>query len=390
MKKKSEEKHLFHMLKEGVSPFLCVKAVKERLEDNGFELLEYGKEWNLKKGGKYMMDHHGTTLFAFTVGEKFKNGSMLRMAAAHTDYPCLSIKPNADFQTDAYAQVNVEVYGGPILNTWFDRPLGVAGRVVVRSEDVFAPKTILYRSEKPLLIVPNLAIHMNREVNKGVEINNQTDLMPIADCLPKEMKTTDYFLEFLAKELQVEKKDILDFELNTFCMEEPCYVGVEDSMISAPRLDNQTSVSALVSALVDGERKDGINLIALFDNEEIGNAGKQGAGSILLHDMLIRIYRNLGADEEQTDAALYGAMLLSVDVAHGLHPNKVGKMDITNHPTLGNGFCIKEACSQSYATDAQAIGILCQICDKKNIPYQRFVNRSDFGNAFGEGTDGDG
>lgn len=376
-KKLSEQEKLFDLLEKAVSPFHCVCAAKESLQKEGFEELSYGSEWNLKKGGRYVIDHHGTTLFAFTVGKKYKNTDMVRIAAAHTDYPCLRIKPNADFQTDVYAQINVEVYGGPILNTWFDRPLGVAGRVAVRSDDLFEPKLLLYQSKKPLLIVPNLAIHMNRDVNKGVEINNQTDLMPVLDCLPKETKTTDYFLTFLAKELQVKKEDILDFELNTFCMEDPSYVGIENSMISSPRLDNQTSVAALLSAIEEGNRADGINMIALFDHEEIGNTSKQGAASILLHDMIKRILANLGQTTEQIEQSVYQAMLLSVDVAHGLHPNKQGKMDITNHPVLGSGFCIKEACSQSYATDAQAIAIVCQLCDKNKIPYQRFVNRSD-------------
>lgn len=323
------------------------------------------------------MNHHGTTLFAFTVGKEYKTTDMIRVAAAHTDYPCLRIKPNPDFQTNGYAQINVEVYGGAILNTWFDRPLGVAGRVVLRSENPFEPKMVLYRSEKPLMTIPNLAIHMNREVNKGVEINNQIDLMPILDMIPQEKKETGYFISFLAKELGVEEKDILDFELSVFLMEEPMYIGIEETLISSPRLDNLTSVSALVSALIDGERADGINLIAVFDHEEIGSVSKQGASSILLHDMSRRIVKSLGGNEEDTERAMYGAMLLSVDVAHGFHPNKPGKMDITNKPVLGKGICIKQACVQTYVTEAESAGIFCQICDSKNIPYQRFVNRSD-------------
>ena len=173
-----------------------------------------------------------------------------------------------------------------------------------------------------------------------------------------KQQSTDYFLSFLAEELAVKKEDILDFELNTYCVEEPAYVGIKETLLSSPRLDNQTSVAALLAAIVEGTRTDGINLIALFDNEEIGNTSKQGAASILLHDMVKRIYRSLGCSEEETDCAMYGGMLLSVDVAHALHPNHKEKMDITNHPVLGDGFCIKEACSQSYATDAKAIGIL--------------------------------
>lgn len=373
----TEQQKLFDMLREGVTPFMCVEESEKRLAEAGFEKINYKEAWHLVPGGKYMMNHHGTTIFAFTVGKEFKSTDMIRMAAAHTDYPCFRIKPNADFVTNGYAQINLEVYGGPILNTWFDRPLGVAGRVALRSDNPFQPKMVLYRSEKPILTIPNLAIHMNREVNKGVEINNQVDLMPILDMLTEEKKDTKYFLSFLAKELDVEETEILDFELCVYLMEEPTYIGINDTMISAPRLDNQTSVSGLVSAIIDGNRPDGINLIALFDHEEIGNTSKQGAASILLHDMTIRILKNLGATEEETNRAMYNAMLLSVDVAHGLHPNKAGKMDITNKPVLGKGFCIKQASSQSYATDAEAIAILCQICDAKKIPYQKFVNRSD-------------
>lgn len=372
-----EQELLFDLLRKAVSPFACVQAAGERLAANGFKELSYSDEWKLKKGGKYIVNHHDTTLFAFTIGEEYKACDMVRIAAAHTDYPYLRIKPSADFVTEAYAQVNVEVYGSPILNTWFDRPLGVAGRIAVKSDNPFKPEIKMYQSKKPVMIIPNLAIHMNRDVNNGVEINNQTDLMPIADLIPEETKSVDYFLSFIAEETGIEKEDILDFELNTFCMEEPAYVGVKDTLISSPRLDNQTSVSALLSAIINADRKDGINIIALFDHEEIGSSSKQGAASILLHDMIVRILANIGADTEQINRSIYDAMMLSVDVAHGLHPNKVSKMDITNHPVLGKGFCIKEACSQSYATDSKAIGIVCQICDKYDIPYQRFVNRSD-------------
>ena len=372
-----EQNILFDLLKRAVSPFACVEASSERLSESGFEVIKYNEEWSLKKGGKYIVNHHDTTLFAFTIGEDYREGDMGRIAAAHTDYPYLRIKPNADFTTKAYAQVNLEVYGAPILNTWFDRPLGVTGRIVVRSDDPFMPEIKMYTSKKAVMIIPNLAIHMNRDVNKGVEINNQTDLMPIVDLLPEDTKSTDYFLTFIAEETGIEKDDILDFELNTFLMEEPSYIGIKDTLISAPRLDNQTSVSALLSAIINADRKKGINIIALFDHEEIGSSSKQGAASILLHDMIIRILSNMGAHTEQINRSIYDAMMLSVDVAHGLHPNNASKMDITNQPVLGAGFCIKEACSQSYATDSEAIGIVCQICDKYDIPYQRFVNRSD-------------
>ena len=379
----SEQQRLFEMLRAGVTPFACVQECERRLSENGFENIDYEGSWNLVPGGKYMVNHHGSTLFAFAVGREWKATDMLRLAAAHTDYPCFRIKPNADFQTNGYAQINVEGYGGAILNTWMDRPLGVAGRVALRSENPFKPNMVLYCSKKPLMTIPNLAIHMNREVNKGVELNKQTDMIPILDMLSDEQKDTKYFMSFLAKELEVEEQDILDFELSIFVMEDPMYIGPEGSLISSPRIDNLSSVSALVSSVINGQRTDGINFIALFDHEEIGSKSKQGAASILLHDMIRRILKNLGASEEEIERVVYGAMLLSVDVAHGLHPNNAGKMDITNKPVLNKGLCIKQACSQAYATDTETAGIFCQICDSKKIPYQRFMNRSD---AVGGGT----
>lgn len=374
---------LFDLLKKGVSPVQAVSACEERLAEAGFERLEYSEKWELKTGGKYLVNHHDTTLFAFTVGKEWGDGMapQVRIAAAHTDFPCLRIKPAADVLSGGYAQVNVEVYGGAILNTWLDRPLGIAGRVAVRSEDVFAPVIREFVSEKSLLTIPNLAIHMNREVNKGVELNKQTDMLPVMglateNILSDEQKKADYFLTFIADELSVKKEDILDFELTVYCKEEPEYIGLQDDFISSPRLDNLNSCAALVSGIMDAERTEGLNMIALFDHEEIGSRSKQGAASILLHDMLLRILKTLGR-EEQADCDMYQGMLLSVDVAHGLHPNQAGKMDITNKPILGKGFCIKEASSQSYATDCEAIAIIQQICDTKNIPYQKFVNRSD-------------
>lgn len=374
----TEQKALFELLEAGVTPYHTVEHCVKRLEDAGFEELFYEKKWNLETGKKYYVNHHGTALFAFQTPEKMEeNGKpAIRIAAAHTDYPCLRIKPSADVVMNAYAQVNVEVYGGAILNTWLDRPLGIAGRVAVRSKNPFAPELHLYRSPKSLLTIPNLAIHMNREVNEGVKLNRQVDMLPILGLIPEEKKTADYFLSFLSEELNVAKEDILDFELSVFCTEGPEYVGIQNDFISSPRLDNLTSVSGLVSAIIDADRKDGMNIIALFDHEEIGSRTKQGAGSLFFREMLERILKAVGR-EETLEEDLYQSMMLSVDVAHGLHPNQPGKMDITNKPVLGKGFCIKEACVQSYATDCESVAIVQQICDSSNIPYQKFVNRSD-------------
>lgn len=378
----SETEILFDLLKRGVSPAHAVAACEERLAAAGFEKINYEEKWKLNAGGKYYVNHHDTTLFAFTLPEQReqfgagKKSPAIRIAAAHTDFPCLRIKPAADMKTNSYAQVNVEVYGGAILNTWLDRPLGIAGRVAVRSENPFEPEMKLFSSDKNLLTIPNLAIHMNREVNKGVELNKQVDMLPVMGLFADGEGEADYFLNFLAEELKVKKEDILDFELTVYCREQPEFIGGKGEFVSAPRLDNLTSCAALVSAIIDAKRTDGMNFIALFDHEEIGSRSKQGAGSILLHDMLLRILEEFGCKEEAS-RLLYQSMILSVDVAHGLHPNQAGKMDVTNKPVLGGGFCIKEASSQSYATDCEAIGAIQQICDGKKIPYQKFVNRSD-------------
>ena len=371
-----ELEELFSLLEEGTSPYQVVSHTEDYLKKAGFFGLSFGEPWDLALGEKYYVNHHGSTIFAFTMPERAERMGDIRIAAAHTDFPCLRIKPNPDVKNASYAGVNVEVYGGAILNTWLDRPLGIAGRVAVRTQDAFAPKIVEFVSEKNLLTIPNLAIHMNREVNKGVELNRQTDMLPVFALLPEEEKKADYFLTFLADELSVEKTDILDFELTVYCKENPEFIGLNDDFISSPRLDNLTSCAALISGLIDARRMEGINLIALFDHEEIGSHTKQGAGSILLHDMLRRILKELGR-EQTAEQDLYRSMLLSVDVAHGIHPNQAGKMDLTNKPVLGRGFCIKEASSQSYATDCEAIAIIQQICEKEKIAYQKFVNRSD-------------
>lgn len=374
----TETQHLFDLLEKGVSPAHVVSACETRLAEAGFVQLDFNSiGWDLYAGGKYYINHNATTLFAFTLPKNWdanETNASVRIAAAHTDFPCLRIKPACDLKNNGYAQVNIEVYGGPILNTWLDRPLGISGRVALRSSEVFKPEVRQFVSSKKITI-PNLAIHMNREVNKGVEINKQTELLPVVGLVDAKADG-EYFLEFLCGELGVEKEDILDYELSIYNSEKPELVGLKDEFISASRLDNINSCSALVSAIIEGTKEDGLNMIALFDHEEIGSRSKQGAASIMLHDMLYRILREDGRLKE-VDPYIYGGMILSVDVAHGLHPNYVGKMDITNKPVLGKGFCIKEACSQSYATDCEAVAIVEQICKAKDIPYQKFVNRSD-------------
>lgn len=368
-------KKLFHLLEKGTSPAIVVREAAAQLEEAGFEELLFNRTWGLTENGKYYVKHHDTTLFAFTIGEPVAPRNTIRIAAAHTDFPCLRIKPNPDIMKEGYYQVNVEVYGGAILNTWLDRPLSISGRVALQSEDVMHPEMRYLSLDRPLMAIPNLAPHMNPDINKGIELNKQTQMLPIFGLCEESQEKR--LMRFLAEELGVEPERILDYELWAYCMEKPQCFGVQEEFLLSPRLDNLTSVQAILTGIIAGKRKEGINVAALFDHEEVGSRTKQGAGSMLLMELLEKISDSLGRTPAQTRESLYDAFLLSVDVAHGMHPNWTQKMDLTNKPVLGKGVCIKEAGAQSYATDCEAVAIVEQICRKEKISYQKFVNRSD-------------
>lgn len=375
---------LFHLLENATSRFHTVKAVEQQLQEKGFERLYLKDRWQLKKGGKYMVVHHGSTIFAFTVGVDFEQGDSFRIAASHGDFPGFQIKPNAGMENGGYLQLNTEGYGGAILSTWLDRPLSVAGRVVLKSDDVFKPEVRLLDMKKPVLIIPNLAIHFNREMNKGVELRKQVDMIPIYGTASEQL-TKDAFVEAIAKALGVKKEDILDYELMIYNTDKPCFVGLEDEFVSSPRLDNLTSTQALIEGITAEQRTRGINMMIVFDHEEVGSRSKQGAASTLVATYLEKIYASLGLDKHEVTNAMEESLFMSVDVSHAFHPNYTAKYDISNRHVMNQGFAIKEASSQSYATDSEAIAIVQQICEKEGIAYQKFVNHSD---SVGGGTIG--
>lgn len=365
-------KQLCKMLERSVSPFHAVAEAAKQLAKAGFDELSLDKTWELQNGKGYYVKAYDSALIAFRIGEERKAGDMLRIEAAHTDWPCMKLKPKPEKKGD-YAQLNVEVYGGPILNTWLDRPLSVAGRVAVRSKNVFEPKLMLVDFKRPVCVIPNLAIHMNRKVNEGVELNRQVDLLPLFGG----KKDGDWFMELLAKELSVKPEDILDYDLNLYNLDKPQVAGVEEDMLLSPRIDNITSVQACVTGLINGQRSEGINVIALFDNEEVGSKTKQGGDSMILSFVLEKMYLALGEGKEEYLNAVAGGMLLSVDVAHAIHPNHPEKCDITNQIHLNEGVALKLSGTQRYATDCQAIAIVEQLCKKNKISYKKFANRSD-------------
>lgn len=389
-------------IKSSVSPFHTVEYAFNELKSAGFKELDLEKRWEIEKGGRYVVKVFGSTLAAFTIGKKW-DGMNFRFAAAHTDFPCVKLKPAAQIKENNYVKCNVDIYGGAILNTWLDRPLSAAGRVVLKSSDVMNPDIRLVNIGKPAFIIPNLAIHMNREVNKGVELNKQKDMLPvmctidnmmcaenmetqngIAGCgyidnreTDRNNEEKDYILSMISLELGVEENDILDYDMFLYPVEEPMLLGADNSIYSAGRLDNLTSVQACINGILSGMRNDGINMMVIYDSEEVGSATKQGAGSQITRSIIERIYDKSGFDKEIFECGMASALGLSIDVAHAVHPNAPEKSDITNKLYMNKGFAVKTAASERYASDIKVLGVLLQICEREKIPCRRYVNRSD-------------
>lgn len=378
MKKyKDTADNLIDMLSACTCSFTTVKKSIEALKENGFEALVLNEKFDIKECGRYYINLFDSSLFAFTVGNAIDTNSKIRMVAAHTDHPCLYIKPNPELKRAEYGMVNVEMYGGMILNTWLDRPLSAAGKVMLKSDNVMKPEARIIDFNKSLFTIPNLAIHQNRDVNKGIELNKQKDMIPVCTMVSDTLNKDDYFMEYLANYLKVNKEDILDFEIYIYNNDIPETIGLNDEFISSPRLDNITSVVAAINGIVNARNERDICAIALFDNEEIGSRTKQGADSNIINMIFEKIYRALSITRTDYLDAVMGSYCISLDVAHGEHPNKLEKSDETNKNPLNSGIVIKRACSQTYATDSETIAILEQIMQKAEIPYQKFTSRSD-------------
>ena len=370
-----ESKDLLSFIKKAPSPYHTVAAAMKMLDEAGFSKLEMTDTWQLAPGRRYYVPAYGSTLLAFALGEK---DGQLRISVAHTDFPCFRLKPQTGIKKEGYGLLNVEKYGGLMLRTWLDRPLSLAGKVVLRSEDVFAPQVRLVDFDQPLLTIPSLAIHMDREVNDEGKLNPQTDMLPIAAMGGEEL-TENFFLSWLSGKLSVQPEDILSYELSAYPWETGSPCGLNAEFISSPRLDNLTSVFACLKGIISAKpnKISGLRLTALFDNEEVGSTTKQGAGSALLMQVLERIYAALGKPADRLWADIASGFMLSVDVAHALHPNFADKCDPTHKPLLGGGVVLKQSAAQTYAGDAEAVAVVRGLCEKENIPWQPFVNRND-------------
>ena len=374
---------LFDFLSASPVNFLATAAVCSRLDEAGYRRLDATAPLGvLLPGDKVYVTKNDSSVYAFHIGRRPVTDGGFHMICAHCDSPTFRIKPSAEMLRGGMLSLNTEVYGGPIMSTWFDRPLSLAGRVVLRGDDVLHPVTRLLHIRRPLLLIPNIAIHFNRQVNDGVKLSRQKDMLPLLSAAVDEAMARDgVLLTLISDELQVSRRDILDFDLYLYDTTPPCTFGLEQEFISAGRLDDLSMVHAGLEALLLAGEGDMVpehtSVLAVFDNEETGSQTKQGAGSPFLRTMLERLVLAQGGTADDLYRAVEQAFMISADNAHAWHPNYPEKYDPTNHPLLGGGPVIKLNAAQKYASDAVSAAIFAGICEAAGVPCQYFVNHSD-------------
>ena len=379
-------KRLLSFLDASPVNFLAVKNIADTLAANGFRRIDPALPLGeVKSGDRFFVTKNDSSIYAFRIGNKPIADAGFHMICAHCDSPTFRIKPHAEMLTEGgIVKLNTEVYGGPIMSTWFDRPLTLAGRVIVRGEDVMQPETLLLHIKRPLLQISNLAIHFNRQVNDGVALSKQKDVLPLLGQITSQLEAGNLLMNVILEELnstiadcQFCAKDVLDFDLYLADATPACTFGVHNEFISSGRLDDLSMCYAGLEALIASDTTDTTQVLALFDNEETGSQTKQGAGSPFLAYILKRIAMSQSHTEEVYYQAVERAFMISADNAHAWHPNYPEKYDPTNHPMLGGGPVIKFNAAQKYASDAVSAAVFAGLCEKAGVPCQRFVNHSD-------------
>ena len=361
-------KDLMDFLDSSVTMFHAINECEKVLQRSGFIYLPENGKWNINKG-KYYTKRNSSSLIAFDIAE---GDYHFQISAAHSDSPTFKLKDRPVIEANGYLKLNVEGYGGMINATWLDKPLTLAGRVMVNTDKGI--ETRLLHIDRDLLIIPNVPIHFNREINKGFAFNNQVDMLPIFSA--GNLKEAD-FDNILAKELGIEAEAILAKDLYLVNRQKAAIIGFDNELISSGRLDDLECVYTSLRGFVEAENKNHINVFAVFDNEEVGSVTKQGAMSTFLASTLDRVNTALGKSKEEYYRAIAKSILISCDNAHAVHPNHPELFDVKNRPVLNQGIAIKESANQKYTTDAFSRAILKKILEKKNIPYQTFANRSD-------------
>lgn len=381
-------KEMLEFIEKSPSCFHAVANVKKLLEEQDFTELKERQDWTLEAGKGYYVTRNDSSMIAFRLpgsealesntadavraGEKVEG---FHMVAAHSDSPSFKIKESPESTVEGhYVRLNTEKYGGMILSTWLDRALSVAGRVAVQEKDCIVTK--LVNIDKDLLVIPNVAIHMNRDMNRGVEYNPQVDMLPLfADCGSGEKKSS--LMKRVAKAAGVKQEEILGHDLYLYTREKGRILGENGEFVLSPRLDDLQCVFAAAKAFSKSIPEHYINVCAVFDNEEVGSGTKQGADSTFLEDTLFRISEALGANRSRYLQWIAGSFLISADNAHAVHPNHPEKADPTNRPYLNGGIVIKYHGSQKYATDALSAARMKALCRQAGVPFQSYANRSD-------------
>ena len=376
-------KRLLSFLDASPVNFLAVKNLTDELQQHGYRRIDTTEALGtVKAGDKFFVTKNDSSIYAFQISRKALAETGFHMICAHCDSPTFRIKPHAEIDCEGgIVKLNTEVYGGPIMSTWFDRPLTLAGRVIVKGKDVMSPTTLLLHVKRPLLQISNLAIHFNRQVNDGVKLSRQKDVLPILGIINDELEKGNLLMNIILEELNkqqtVAREDILDFDLYLADATPACTFGAHNELISSGRLDDLSMCFAGLEALLASQPTDTTQVLAIFDNEETGSQTKQGAGSPFLSYMLKRIALAQSGTEEAYYQAVERAFMISADNAHAWHPNYSEKYDPTNHPVLGGGPVIKFNAAQKYASDAYSASVFAGLCKKAGVPCQRFVNHSD-------------
>lgn len=367
---------LLQYLNDSPTAFHAVENAAALLRENGFQELKETEKWSLEKEGRYFVVKNSSAVIAFTVGKGDLAEAGFHIIGAHTDSPGLKIKPGACTVTpDGYVKVNVEVYGGAILQTWFDRPLALAGRLVVKENGTLREK--LVQIDKPVFMIPNLCIHFNRDMNEKGSCNKQTEILPLFCMKEENADKGNYLYALIQEETGVEKTDIVDYELFLYEYQKGIFTGKKQEFISASRIDDLSMVYAGLAALTKAQTGAGCQVLAAFDNEEVGSTTAQGANSGLLLHVLNRICKNLGMTDEGYFQAVANSNSISADLAHAVHPNYSDKHDTESRPVLEGGPVIKYSASQRYATTALSAAYFVRACERAGVPYQKFVNRND-------------
>ena len=376
MQSNSAVNGLIEFLKKTPTAFHAVENLRQMLLAANFTELPESRRWDVKPGGRYFTTRNGSSILAFRVGTALSE-PCFTLTASHSDSPCFKIKENAELRVrDKYVQLNTEGYGGMICSTWLDRPLGVAGRVLVRvkTETGERYETRLLDFDRDLVLIPNVAIHMNRKINDGFTFNKQIDMVPLFGSGKLEKGA---FKALVAKELGVAVEDILGSDLFLYNRMAPTVWGAENEYVSAGQLDDLECAYGTLQGFLKGKNEKGVQVWCCFDNEEVGSGTKQGADSTMLEDVLRRIANGLGLDDEDYRCMISRSFMLSCDNAHAVHPNHPEKTDATNCTYMNEGIVIKSHAGQRYTSDAVSVALFRGVCEKAGVPVQYFANRSD-------------